>query len=314
MANDNKVVNVIPVLATGDSSHNLSVPVTIQGGAGSGGTSSSFGAAYPVAGTAAGFKDNGGNMAAGLLDASGYLKVNVAAGGAGGGAVTVADGADVTQGSSSDVAVVSDASGTVNAKLRGIVKIFADIWDSANHWFQVKVMNGTLGAPLRIDPTGTTTQPVSGTVTVNAGTNLNTSTLAIESGGNLATLAGTVSSAKLQNNVAQWAGVAAAAGTGNIGTGTPRVVQGTGSSINTGQISVGASSTLILAANTSRIAITVINNGTTNVFIGLTGVATTTGHLLVGIAGYPMKIRSSAAIYGIAASGSQSVSYLEEVQ
>ena len=36
------------------------------------------------------------------------------------------------------------------------------------------------------------TQPVSGTVTANAGTNLNTSALAVETGGNLATLAGRV--------------------------------------------------------------------------------------------------------------------------
>lgn len=40
------------------------------------------------------------------------------------------------------------------------------------------------------------TQPISGTVTANAGTNLNTSALALESGGNLATLAGIVSSSK----------------------------------------------------------------------------------------------------------------------
>ena len=52
-----------------------------------------------------------------------------------------------------------------------------------------------------IPVTGTfwqTTQPVSGTVTANAGTNLNTSALALETGGNLATLAGTVSSGKMQ--------------------------------------------------------------------------------------------------------------------
>lgn len=36
----------------------------------------------------------------------------------------------------------------------------------------------TSGNPLRTDPTGSTTQPVSGTVTANAGTNLNTSALA----------------------------------------------------------------------------------------------------------------------------------------
>jgi hypothetical protein len=51
---------------------------------------------------------------------------------------------------------------------------------------------GTSADPLRVDPTGTTTQPVSGTVTANAGTNLNTSALALESGGNLATVAGAV--------------------------------------------------------------------------------------------------------------------------
>lgn len=45
-------------------------------GAGGGGTSSSFGSLFPSAGTAAGFKDNSGNMAAGNLDASGNLKVS----------------------------------------------------------------------------------------------------------------------------------------------------------------------------------------------------------------------------------------------
>jgi hypothetical protein len=55
-----------------------------------------------------------------------------------------------------------------------------------------------------IPVTGTfwqTTQPISGTVTANAGTNLNTSALALESGGNLATLAGAVSSNKIQANI-----------------------------------------------------------------------------------------------------------------
>ena len=42
------------------------------------------------------------------------------------------------------------------------------------------VVGGTSTNPLRTDPTGTTTQPVSGTVTANAGTNLNTSALGLE--------------------------------------------------------------------------------------------------------------------------------------
>src|ERR1035437_5588288 len=57
------------------------------------------------------------------LDASGNLLVNVAAGGAGGGAVTIADGDDVVEGALADAAVTTDIAGTVNAKLRGLVVI-----------------------------------------------------------------------------------------------------------------------------------------------------------------------------------------------
>lgn len=60
-------------------------PCYIAGG-GSGGTSSNFNSAFPSAGTAIGFS-NGTNMVPGLVDGSGYLEVNVKAGGAGGGAV-----------------------------------------------------------------------------------------------------------------------------------------------------------------------------------------------------------------------------------
>lgn len=43
-------------------------------------------------------------------------------GGGGGGAVTIADGADVAEGATTDVALTSDANGTISAKLRGLVK------------------------------------------------------------------------------------------------------------------------------------------------------------------------------------------------
>jgi len=55
------------------------------------------------------------------------------------------------------------------------------------------------------------------TVTANAGTNLNTSLLALESGGNLATLAGGVSAAKYQSAIVNWAGSALGA-MANYGT------------------------------------------------------------------------------------------------
>ena len=50
------------------------------------------------------------------------LQVNVVAGGAGGGIVTVADGGDVTQGANADAAITSDLAGTLSGKIRGLVK------------------------------------------------------------------------------------------------------------------------------------------------------------------------------------------------
>lgn len=66
------------------------------------------------------------------VDENGNLMVG------GGGAATIANGADVTQGSTADVAVVSDANGTISGKLRGMVKILADAWDSVNHALRVQ--------------------------------------------------------------------------------------------------------------------------------------------------------------------------------
>lgn len=57
-----------------DGSGNLNVNVAAGGG--SGGTSANFGGSFPGTGTAAGFKDNSGNMAGANLDASGNLKVS----------------------------------------------------------------------------------------------------------------------------------------------------------------------------------------------------------------------------------------------
>lgn len=62
-----------------------------------------------------------------------------------------------------------------------------------------------------------------GIVTANAGTNLNTSLLALESGGNLATLAGAITAARIQANVSQINGVTPLMGNGVTGTGSQRV-------------------------------------------------------------------------------------------
>lgn len=52
-----------------------SINAVIVGGGGSGGTASTFGAAFPAVGTASGFIDASGNMAGANLDGSGNLKV-----------------------------------------------------------------------------------------------------------------------------------------------------------------------------------------------------------------------------------------------
>ncbi len=54
-------------------------------------------------------------------------------------AVTVADGADVTQGARADAAITTDASGSQAGKLRGIVKMLASAWDSVNNRFRVGI-------------------------------------------------------------------------------------------------------------------------------------------------------------------------------
>lgn len=58
-------------------------------------------------------------------------------GGGGGGAVTVADGADVALGSTADAAVTSNTTGTISGKLRGLVAILSNVWDSVGSTLKV---------------------------------------------------------------------------------------------------------------------------------------------------------------------------------
>lgn len=98
---------------------------------------------------------------------------------------------------------------------------------------------------------------ISGTVTANAGTNLNTSLLALESGGNLATLAGTVTASRAAvNSISGQAGVAG--GAGAVGATTQRFVAAndTGRTLTStgGSVSSNGNNTLI-AAGTNRLKI-----------------------------------------------------------
>jgi len=183
-----------------DSAGNLLV--NVKAGGASGGTSSGFGSSFPASGTAVGAKDStGANMAALNLDASGNLKVNVAAGGASGG-------------TSSSFGAAIPGTGTAAGFSDGTNMQLARVFDGdtgAGTQYDLGVLLktpasggavdiGVSGQPLRIDPTGTTTQPVSGTVTVTQGTaaNLNATvsgTVTANQGGtwNITNISGTVS-------------------------------------------------------------------------------------------------------------------------
>ena len=81
----------------------------------------------------------------------------------------------------------------------------------------------------------------------------------------------------------------------------------------TAQVSVGATvgGTLISAANNARTTITVTMTGTTDVYLGESGVTTSTGDLLNGVKGVSKTFSTTAAVYGITSSGSVTVSVLE---
>lgn len=83
------------------------------------------------------------------------------------------------------------------------------------------------------------------------------------------------------------------------------------STLATAQVSVAATATVIAAARTGRSQVTVTNLGTTDVFLGGSGVTTTTGILLTGTKGASVTLTFAGALYGIVATGTQSVSVAE---
>jgi hypothetical protein len=188
------------------------------------------------------------------------------------------------------------------------------------------MLNATVVGTVTNVPSGT--QTVSGTVTsllsgtaavtqvtspwVVSGTVVPNGTVTIVPSGTQ-TVAGTVTSV-----LSGTAAVTQATSPWVVSQGTASNLRGLsniGSTFNTGQITVGtATGTTILASNTSRIRIVLINTGTNAAYIGTaTTVASTSGQLLAGIVGYPMSMRSTSAICGIAAASTVTITYLEEV-
>lgn len=179
--------------------------------------------------------------------------------------IDISDGDDVAQGAKADPPATTATTDpwTIISLLKGLLKGLLDVWNATTHVIAVQFTNTSIQA--------------------NAGTNLNTSLLALESGGNLAELVMNLSPAPV---------------------------------INTGQATVGttAGGTKIADANANRLKITIKIASATPVavFYGETGLTTSTGDRVPPVDGYPWVTTFKGAIYGIVASGSQLVTYKEE--
>lgn len=268
---------------------------------GSGGTSSSFGSSFPSSGTAVGASD-GTDMQPLLVESSSNknLRVGLFAGAnqatvSAGGALKV-DNSAVTQPVSGTFwqatqpvsgtfwQATQPVSGTVTATLSSSTNAGATAktsdYDSGAGTDTVTmfgvalpasggaVQGGTSTNPLRVDPTGSTTQPVSGTITANAGTGTFTVS------GTVTANAGT---GTLSTNVAQLAGTTTDTNSGNKSAGTLRVVLATdqpqltnkllvtpdaNSSVNLSQIAGNTTSTGNGTAGTGVQRVTIASDNT----------------------------------------------------
>jgi len=77
------------------------------------------------------------------------------------------------------------------------------------------------------------------------------------------------------------------------------------------QVAVAATPTLLAAARTQRQAVTVINSGTTPLYLGGAGVTAATGVMLPGVAGASITLAFTGDLYAVTASGTQAVTGYE---
>lgn len=73
-------------------------------------------------------------------------------------ATTIADGADVTQGNTTDAAIISDANGTLSGKLRGLVKILGNVWDVSTATLRIEQIGPSPQSDVVISDAGTGTE------------------------------------------------------------------------------------------------------------------------------------------------------------
>jgi hypothetical protein len=79
---------------------------------------------------------------------------------------------------------------------------------------------------------------------------------------------------------------------------------------STEQKTVTTTASVVSAAKNGRDSVTIMNRGTTEVFIGTVGVTTATGFPLPGVVGASITIPTDMAVYAIVAAGTANVSVL----
>lgn len=158
------------------------------------------------------------------------------------GANVVSSGNGIAGTGSQRVTIASDNTPfTVNSAQSGTWTVQPGNTANTTPWL-VNLASGTAVIGHVITDSGSVTaasQSGAWSVTANAGTNLNTSLLALESGGNLATLAGTVTSSRIAVNlISGQSGVTG--GSGVTGAATQRVTLATDVPLPTGSNTLGA--------------------------------------------------------------------------
>ena len=84
------------------------------------------------------------------------LDVNIVSG-AGGDAVTIADGADVVEGSLADAANTTGTTGTISGKMRGLVQLLASCISIGSNYMMVSIQNAVLSVLLDAATSGGST-------------------------------------------------------------------------------------------------------------------------------------------------------------
>lgn len=179
--------------------------------------------------------------------------------------VSEADGANGALGSTSDAVYSGSGNGTAIALLKKLVALSSALSVSVSNFPASQTVAQATGTNLH-------TVVDSGSITVNAGTNLNTSLLALESGGNLATIV-TRTPALGQAAMSASSPVVIASNQSAVPVSSP--TSGTATLSN---VAASATSVSILASNTSRKGAIIQNDSSSAMYLAYAATASTTAY------------------------------------